>query len=471
VKTELHIANLVVNDPSGQVPKTPLAVDLSADVAMVKQVIDLRGVQLALTKTERAPNSLNIAGRIDMSKQDAWTGNLKITSEGLDVTPYYDLFAKPATNTTATARNKPSVPTAPQEAKPETEPLPVKLPFTQFTKELNIAKFFLREIAISNLVSKTTIENGQVNVNPFSLTVNGAPVSLTALMNLGVTGYEYDVSAKLDRVPVEPLANTFMPEQRGIYKGNILSSVALKGAGVTGPSLQKNLNGAVVFTLTNAEVKVADARFENKYAGWLVKWLPTVAKYLRVPELMDTPITLVDSQVRITNGVAHLNRTFIESPAFQANVPGTVTLNEIMTNSTLNKLPVQLTLRRSIAEMARLVPKGGEQNPYVELPSFVSIEGTVGKPKYDVNEKAVLQIIAKAAGGFLKGDAGNLLRGLGGGTSTNSSGTNASSTNSVGNAIQGLGNLLLKPPKTNAGGTNAPASEKREKFRLNDLLK
>jgi hypothetical protein len=471
VKTELHVANLVVNDPSGQVPKTPLAVDLNADVAMAKQVIDLRGIQLALTKTERAPNSLNVAGRIDMSKSNAWKGNLKITSEGMDVTPYYDLFAKKQTNG-APSRSQPSTSQTPKETKPETEPPPMTLPFTEFVNELNIAKFFLREIAISNLVSKTTIENGRVNVNPFTLTLNGASVSMTALMNLAVTGYEYDVNAKLDRVPVEPLANSFMPEQRGIYKGNILSSVAIKGSGVTGPSLQKNLNGAVSFILTNAEVKVADARFENRYAGWLVKWLPTVAKYLQVPELMDTPITLVDSQVQITNGTAYLRRTFLESPAFQANVPGTVTLNAIMTNSTLNKLPVQLSLRRSIAEMARLEPKGGGQTPYVDLPSFVSIEGTVGKPKYNLNEKAVFQLIAKAASGFLKGDAGNLLKGLGNfgaSSSTNTSGTNATSTNAVGNAIKGLGNLLLKQPNTNAPATNEPA--KKDKFRLNDLLK
>src|SRR6185503_4155215 len=191
---------------------------------------------LALTKTERAPNSLNVAGRIDMSKSNAWTGNLKTVSEGMDVTPYYDLFAKKQTNGAPAARPRPSTSQTPKETKPETEPPPMTLPFTQFVNEVNIAKFFLREIAISNLVSKTTIENGRVNLNPFSLTLNGAPVSATALMNLGVAGYEYDVSADLNRVPVEPLANTFMPEQRGIYKGNILSSVSIKGAGVTGPS-------------------------------------------------------------------------------------------------------------------------------------------------------------------------------------------------------------------------------------------
>ena len=80
-------------------PHTPLGVDLTADIAMAKQVTELRKVTLALAKTDRAPNSLNVTGRIDMTKSNAWTGNLKITSDGLDVTPYYDLFVGKPTET------------------------------------------------------------------------------------------------------------------------------------------------------------------------------------------------------------------------------------------------------------------------------------------------------------------------------------------------------------------------------------
>jgi hypothetical protein len=458
VKAELHVANLVVNDPSGAVPRTPLAVDFTADAAMSKAVYDIKGIQLALTKTERAPNALNIAGKIDLSKSNAWNGNVKVTSDGLDLTTYYDLFAKKNTNNTQTTKTSGAGSAQPREAKPETEPAAMKLPFANLLAEVNIAKIFLREIAISNLTTKTTIEAGRVNLNPFSLTLNGAPMSFTALVNVGVPGYEYDVNAKLDRVPVEPLVNTFKPEQKGLYKGAIVSSIAIKGAGVTGPSLKKNLGGAIGFTLTNAEIKYADVRFENKYLGWLVKWVPTVAKVLQVPELADSPISLVDAQLGITNGTVALQRTFLESSAFQANVQGTITLNDVITNSTLNKLPLQLALRRSIAEKARLAAPNSGQTPYVDLGSFVVVEGTVGKPKYDINEKAVLQTIAKVAGGFLKGDAGNLLRGLGNlgsgtTTTTNAPGaTNAPATNApktgdaVGNLLKGF---LNKEPKTN----------------------
>jgi hypothetical protein len=480
IKADLRVANLVVNDPSGTVPKTPLGIEAIADVAQVKGVWDLKTVRLALAKTERAPNTLNLAGRVDMTKSNAWTGNLKVTSEGMDVTPYYDLFAKKSEKTAAPKDSAPvqRVETAP---KPETEPEPMQLPFTQFAGDINIAKFFLREVAISNLVTKATIDHGRINLNPASLTLNGGAVSLIALINVAVRGYQYDINAKMDRVPVEPLANTFAPEQRGIYKGEIFSSVAIKGAGLAGPNLKKNLGGAIGFTLTNAEVKYADARFENRYLGWLVKWVPPVARLLQAPELADSPISLVDSQIGITNGTVNLRRTLLESSTYQANVPGTITLNEVITNSTLNKLPVQLALRRSLAEKAHLAARESGQSPYVEFPSFVAIEGTVGKPKYDLNEKAVLQLIAKAASGFIKGDVGNVLRNFGNSgattTSTNQAQTNApaASTNSVNNLLRGLGNALQKPASTNAttntSATNAPAQKKRGGFNLNDILK
>jgi hypothetical protein len=479
IKADLRVANLVVNDPSGTVPKTPLGIEAIADVAQVKGVWDLKTVRLALAKTERAPNTLNLAGRVDMTKSNAWTGNLKVTSEGMDVTPYYDLFAKKSEKTAAPKDSAPAqrVETAP---KPETEPEPMQLPFTQFAGDINIAKFFLREVAISNLVTKATIDHGRIHLNPASLTLNGGAVSLIALINVAVRGYQYDVNAKMDRVPVEPLANTFTPEQRGIYKGEVFSSIAIKGAGLTGPNLKKNLGGAIGFTLTNAEVKYADARFDNRYLGWLVKWVGPVARLLQAPELADSPISLVDSQIGITNGTVNLRRTLLESSTFQANVPGTITMNEVLTNSTLNKLPVQLALRRSLAEKAHLAARASGQSPYVEFPSFVAIEGTVGKPKYDLNEKAVLQLIAKAASGFIKGDVGNVLRNFGNSGSTattattnapgqtNAPGTNATSS-PMGNLLKGI---LTQPQKTNTTtATNAPAQKKRGGFNLNDILK
>ncbi len=467
VKTEVHIANLVVNDPSGQVPRTPLALDATADMSKAKNVVDLRNVQLALTKTERAPNSLNVAGRIDMSKSNAWTGNLKVTSEGLDVTPYYDLFAKKSAG--AKPAEPPRAPPPPAgETKPETEPAAVQLPFTQFMQEINIAKFFLREIAISNLVTKTTIENGRVTVDPASLTLNGGAVNLKALLNLAVAGYQYDLTATVADVPIEPLANTFIPEKKGQYKGTLLTSAKITGAGVTGPNLQKNLGGQLGLTLTNADIKVLDN-------PRLQKILRPIALAIRVPELANSPLSWVDAQVAISNGTINIPVGTAESSVFRAGLSGTITMAEVLTNSTLNKLPVDLALSRKVAERARLAPADLATNvQFVALPRFAAVAGTVGDPKPQIDSVAVGRILAGTIGNFVGGDAGKILRGLGNlgpGGGTNASGTNTANTNATGNLLQNLGGLLQKSGKTNATTTNAPAQKKNQKFNPLDLLK
>ncbi len=463
VQAEFHVANLVVNDPSGQVPRTPLAVDITADVAKAGQVVDLRAVQLALTKTERAPNSLNVAGRVDMTKSNAWTGHVKITSDGLDVTPYYDLFAdkKPQTETTTTQ------PATPSETKPETEPAPMTLPFSQFTAEMSIAKFFLREVAISNLVSKTVIDGARVNVNPFTLTLNGAPVSFTTVVNLGVAGYEYDVNVKLAGVPVEPLVNSFSPEKRGQMKGDLFTSVQLKGAGVTGPNLKKNLGGQIGLTLTNANVQVTQYRLAKEV-------LTAIAIALRSPQIAESPLNWIDAQMTFANGTVTMPGANFESSVLRGGASGTITMQNVLTNSTLNNLPVDIALRRNVADAARFTPAGTPADAaFVPLPRFVSVTGTVGEPKAKIDSIATARLLASTVGNYLGGDAGRVLQGLGnlgGGSSTNARGTNVANTNAVGNLIQGLGNLLQKPAKTNATTTNAPA-KKSGGFKLNDLIK
>ncbi len=449
VKADVHVANLVVNDPSGAVPRTPLAVDVNADVAMARKVLDLRAVQIGLTKTERAPNAVTISGRIDTTQSNAITGSVKIASDGLDLTTYYNLFAGKKEKKPATAGG--SKPAATTEATLQTEPPAMKLPVSQFTAELNIAKIFLREIAISNLVSKISIENGRVNVNPFTLTLNGGPISLTALANVAVAGYQYDVATKLERVPVEPFVNSFAPDQRGQVKGDLLADVRIKGAGITGPGIQKNLQGNVAFTLTNATVQVA----QYKVARTI---LSAVAIALRIPQLSESPLHWVDARVAIATGTATLQGVNVESSVLRGGVTGTVTINEIMTHSTLNHLPVEIALRRTVADAARITPSGTPADvQFITLPRFVSVGGTVGEPKADIDKIASARILAGTVGAFIGGDAGKILKGLGGfGTAapstitTNTSGTaNVPATNATPaeQLLKGLERFLKQPPK------------------------
>jgi len=159
-----------------------------------------------------------------------------------------------------------------------------------------------------------------------------------------------------------------------------------------------------------------------------------------------------------------------ESSVFRAGLAGTVSIAEVLTNSVLNKLPVEIALRRNIADAARLTPPGTPADAqFVALPKFVSVEGTVGDPKTEIDKIAVTRLLAGTIGNYVGGDVGKALRGVGN-LGSNSS-TNTSGTNTTSNLIQGLGNLLQKSPKTNAPATDTQKKKKSGGFNLNDLLK
>ena len=479
IKTDLQITNLVVNDPTGALPATPLEARVQLDATVAKQLTQIRQGQLTLTPTDRAKNELNLTGSVDASKSNAISGTLKLAAESLDVTRYYDLFAgktKPAASPTAT-KPAPAPETAP--ANPDQEPPAMTLPFQNFTFDLNISRFYLREVAITNLLSTARIDGGHVVLKPCSLTLNGAPVSATVDLDLGVPGYKYDVAFDVKVVPLAPLVNSFMPDRKGQMAGTTTASAQLKGAGITGASLQKNLTGQFDFAATNLNLAVANVRspllktvinvivsipdlIKNPTAalGNLLSGLTGsgAAKSSWTDALTASPIDVILARGTAGGGRVQLQQTEVRGAAFQAQAAGDLTLAPILTNSTI-QIPVSVALGRSLAAQAGLVSASTPTNAaYVSLPDFLKMKGTLGNPKAEIDKLALVALAAKAGGGIAGqiggtsgdkvGSALNALGGLlGGGKSAPAAGTQTNSTVTNAAPAPNLLDLFKKPKK------------------------
>jgi hypothetical protein len=137
-------------------------------------------------------------------------------------------------------------------------------------------------------------------------------------------------------------------------------------------------------------------------------------------------------------GNIKLSRFIVQSEAFEGRTQGIIPIAEVLTNSPLN-LPVEFALRRSLAEKSNLLPPNTPTNAtYALLPKFVTVKGTLGEPKTDLNELALGGLLLKTGVGV----AEKLGVNVGGKT---------------GEAIKGVGNLLTgqKPATTNQPSTNA----------------
>jgi uncharacterized protein involved in outer membrane biogenesis len=454
-----------------------LTMDIALDAGMPGNLIDLRDLSLKLTPTPRAENRLQIQAKLDLGKTNQAPATISVKSAGLDLTKYYDLFA--GNKSTAANQNKTTPAATPPangnaSTNPNSEPAAMDLPIKQLTANVAIDKLFLRDVAISNWATTAVISNNNVRLNPLKLGVNGAPVTGDVNLNLGVAGYVYDLNLKLDRVPLEPFANSFATTNAGQYKGFLVADAAIRGAGTTGANLQKSLRGQANFSVTNLDLQIVGPKIK--------KILVPISIVLRAPELLQTPINWVDARTKMGDGNIHVEKMGVQSAAFYANVVGDIIIEKVLTNSPLN-LPVDLQLRRSLAQKVSFL--GGGKIPadaeYVSLPKFVTIKGTLGDPKSDINEAALLGVGLNAIGGLTKnaavGNAGALLNSItgAGGSNTNTAGTNANGTSKL---IQGLGGLLgsnratnspasTNTSTTNAAPTNSPAQNLLNIFRRN----
>lgn len=471
LKAGLNIDKWVVADPKRGFVPPPLSVATQVEGSMRKQIIDLPRLLVKLSPTKLATNELLVKAHLDLGKTNPSPSQCSLQSESLDLTPYYNIFAdNRATN--APAGSPAPAPAAAPAPKAE-EPAATHFPVQQLTADARIGRLYLRDVAITNLQLAAKVVNDQVTLLPLQMLVNGGAVTGSASLNLATPGYGYDLTIQADKVPLEPLANTFTTNAPGTYKGDTFAKLQLKGSGTTDASLRKNLTGSLSLDLTNMNYEIVGQKTK--------RLLEPIAAVLNLPELMQTPLNWIGARADIGTGQVNVRQFTVRSQAFLAESQGAIPMAEVITNSPL-KLPVELSLLRSLADRAHLTPANAPTNtPYVQLPTFVTLAGTIGNAKTEVNKLVVGGLAMRSLSNIpqLGGKAGTVLQGLGNvltqqpaaPAATNSPARTNAPANTASTVLQGLDSLLGRQKSGSTTNTNAPPStNKTASPALLDLL-
>jgi hypothetical protein len=508
IKADLAVTNLVVNDPTGQIPATPLEARVQMDAALNKNVTELRSAALVLSPTLLATNNqVRVTGRVDMSNTNVLTGNVRLAAETLDLTTYYDLFGGKSATTDkppAMGSTTPARPAAPPSVDKKAEA--PKRQIKNFISEAAIGRIYLHEVQITNLQATVKMDGDRILLDPCKLWLNGAPVSARVDLDLGVPGYKYDLAANALAIPLAPLVNTFQPERKGQLGGTFTAQAKVAGVGTTGAELKRNLTGNFDVAATNLNLALVNVR--NRLLTTIINVVGAIPDMVRNPEnllgtalnaiapqtgtgrsgsltaeLEKSPIDKVAMRGAMGDGTVQLQQAMVQSKAFQIDATGNIRLEDVLTNSVID-IPVTVSLSQPVAQKANLVPPNTPTNAlYVRLPDFLTLTKTVGAPGQKINKAALLGLAARGASGLpIGGQAGSILQGVGnllaggtpGGTNAPATGTNRPATN-ANSLLQGLGGLLgnPQPPRTNApGATNTPSGTNQSSVSnlLNDLL-
>ncbi len=391
VKGQFGITNLLITDPEGKLPKTPLSLGLQLDAGMTAKVLRLG--QLQLTWYNQAGRTqILLGGKVDMTKPDAIAGDLQISSDAIELTPLYDLMSSPAKTSTTKTAASPRPTTTPVIAgnSADTEPAPVKLPFQQFTVDATIKQLTLHEVAIRDFHTTLLLDGGHLNLKPFEFALNEAPVSATADVNLEVPGYEYALTFSADHVPMEPVVNTFVPAEHGHVRGDLIAKADIRGAGVTGRSLKQNLAGQITVSTDKAEIDVVPKGVSS--------FLVPIAFLLQQPTLTNSPIVYLNAGIQTGGGIIKVSQLDLNSRAFALSAQGDIPIADILSNSPLQNIPAHFSLERSLATQLGVAPSSSSTNTdyYVPLPDFITIVGTLGKPDAKTSKTAIAGILLRS---------------------------------------------------------------------------
>jgi hypothetical protein len=219
----------------------------------------------------------------------------------------------------------------------------------------------------------------------------------------------------------------------------------------------------VDLTVTNANIQLVGPRHKT-ILGTISLILTGVGRLVGMPDLSKSPVELLTSNIKFGDGQINLADLTVVSDAFIAKSQGVIPIADVVDNSPLNNIPVEISLSYPVAERARLLPANASTNDaYVKLPTLASVRGTLGDPKPDIKETAIIGLVARSTGrvpGVIGGDAAKVLQGVGGlltgdrntnrpAANTNAPGgtaTNApSATKTNANPLGGLLDLIPKP--------------------------
>ncbi|WCJ60002.1 AsmA family protein [Fontisphaera persica] len=442
----LQISQLLWRDAAGQAPPEPLAFALKLDAAASQpNRLELRTASLQLTPTARATNRVQLEGQLDLANPAAITGRLAIASESLDWTPYHRLFqALSQTNAVAPPASPPS----------QAEAAPRTLPLTNFVITAQAGRFFFEEMAVTNLSALVRLDGSRLSITNLTASINGAPARGRLDLNLGVPGYQYDLDLQLQRLPLAPLAASFLTPSPDPWQGDLSLALAIQGTGSTGPNLKQHLKGHFHLDLTNAALRIKQLitpprgsavtpsqQFLRVLVGILDPLLNAVGGAVGVPNLIAQPFNTSRLQMEIGQGTIELRDFTLANSTIIVGSRGRIPMADLLMASPLD-LPVEISLSVPLAQRLQIA-SAAPGATHVKLPDFVVVRGTLENPQTRLNTKAITGTALQRVGKEVGGEAGALLQGVG---------------NLLGGGAKPVTNAPAKPapPSPAPPNTNAP---------------
>ncbi len=319
-KGRILVPTLTAVPPGAASPLTVNAeVNLDAELTAGNE-LRVRKLTLDANQDRSVLGNLAVRGNVFLPPAQG-ESVVNIESSGLNLYALAGLVtpAKPAT------APKPASPPPPAPAKGgkgakggtgpiglKEEPPAIDLGPLNLTANLSLNNVTYSEVTVSQLRGTIRVAKGQVEIKPLDITLNESPIHVEGTFDLTKPGYQYTLAAKIERLALGPLVNSFAPTLRNQVQGQVKSfELNVQGSGLTPANLSRNFRGTL--NLQGEKIVV-----EN------MKALADLATKTGIPEL--SKLTFDTATVQLFNEEGHLRigQFSVLGPEERLDVTGTL---------------------------------------------------------------------------------------------------------------------------------------------------
>lgn len=397
----------------------PSPVQLSSSGSRENNRLTLEPSHLSWPEQPEFQNRLTVEGSLDAADPSVLVAAVRVNGEAVDLTPWL-----PPAAPKSPGPEPGKEPEAAGGGLPAAEPTLPDLPFASSSLEVGFGHLKFEEVHLRDLVIKTGLEPRRVKLETLSFRLNEAAASASGRFGWEEGLADYAFAFQLEPLEVQPLVDRFLPEKKGSVRGVVRSKADLKGKGLTGPNLREHLGGSFLMNFRDGQVRLLDRQLERD-AGLvhtrelLVKVVTTLARALRLPpeDLLEPPVTDIRVDGAIAAGRLSLEDFTLVNPELHLSSKGVVELAAEVPSSEINRMPVVFGVSTNLAKRLKIHRVDRVEEDRVFLPSFVSVDGTLGNPEIDVDKSVLAGLIL--SGVTERNDLGSeraneILRGLGG---------------------------------------------------------
>lgn len=230
---------------------------------------------------------------------------------------------------------------------------------------------------LHSVQGQVRLEKNHLILEELSGSLDRGRFSLSCDVDLGVSGLDYTVLLTLTEVPLLRLKPLLPPAYRGLLRGAVSGSCAIRGNGSDPRSFLDNLRG-------DALLSISDAAWKG------LQLMPELRRFVKPHALRDVVFSQAELQLHLSNTIIDVDGALL-SPTLECYPTGEVALDTTLQMSA--DVRVAPDIFTTDLPVARYLPREGAGG-WVTVP--LTIGGTLAEPRVRLSEEALNYFVREA---------------------------------------------------------------------------